>query len=75
MKNHTKLSLFRWIFVAGTVLAVVLMACELYLCAVGAFVIGAVLDFVLRRCPKCGKHFSIQQKVHECCPYCGQQID
>lgn len=75
MKNSTKLSLLRWIFVAGAVLAVILAACGFYIGAVSALVIGAVLDFVLRRCPKCGKHFSVQEKVHERCPFCGQEID
>lgn len=75
MKNRTKLSFFRWIFVAGAVLAAILAAGGFYIGAVSALVVGAVLDFVLRRCPKCGKHFSIQEKVHECCPFCGQEID
>ena len=37
---------------------------------------GAYLfDFALRRCPHCGKHFSIVETPKEYCPFCGKKLN
>ena len=71
MKYRTKLVLYKGAFIVLVVAAGGLMAYERLLGLGGAY----LFDFALRRCPHCGKHFSIVETPKEYCPFCGKKLN
>ena len=51
------------------------MAFEFRIAAVVVLLIDYIFDFITRRCPFCGKHFSIVLTVKDRCPFCGKLFE
>ena len=62
-----------FIFIAIVVCA--LWAFEFRIAAVVVLLIDYIFDFITRRCPFCGKHFSIVLTVKDRCPFCGKLFE
>ena len=52
-----------------------LWAFEFRIAAVVVLLIDYIFDFITRRCPFCGKHFSIVLTVKDRCPFCGKLFE
>lgn len=73
MRYRTKLRLYKWIFLAGVLAAVLLWQVHWAL-AVPVLVVDFVFDGVARRCPFCGRHYDIREGPGRTCPYCGKKL-
>ena len=69
MKYRTKLVLYKGAFI------VLVVAYELYIPGLLGLGGAYLFDFALRRCPHCGKHFSIVETPKEYCPFCGKKLN
>jgi len=71
MKFQTKLILYKAVFIFIAIAACALWVVEFHIAAIVVLLIDYIFDFTTRRCPFCGKHFSIALTVKKYCPFCG----
>ena len=69
MKFQTKLTLCKAVFIFIAIVVCALWAFEFRIAAVVVLLIDYIFDFITRRCPFCGKHFSIVLTVKDRCPF------
>ena len=74
MKIPFQMALFKAVFVVGVLVVCALWAFEHFISGAVLLSLLFVFDFVFRRCPFCGKHFSIQWSKLERCPFCGKSL-
>lgn len=75
MKFQTKLTLCKAVFIFIAIVVCALWAFEFRIAAVVVLLIDYIFDFITRRCPFCGKHFSIVLTVKDRCPFCGKLFE
>ena len=75
MKFQTKLTLCKAVFIFIAIVVCALWAFEFRIAAVVVLLIDYIFDFITRRCPFCGKHFSIVLTVKDRCPLCGKLFE
>ena len=74
-KFQTKLTLCKAVFIFIAIVVCALWAFEFRIAAVVVLLIDYIFDFITRRCPFCGKHFSIVLTVKDRCPFCGKLFE
>lgn len=75
MKFQTKLTLCKAVFIFIAIVVCALWAFEFRIAAVVVLLTDYIFDFITRRCPFCGKHFSIVLTVKDRCPFCGKLFE
>jgi hypothetical protein len=75
MNTQTKLALYRMGLIAGYLVGCILCVMSYYILGIVCLIAVGLLDFMLRRCPYCGKHFSIIDRKIHCCKFCGKNLD
>lgn len=73
MRHRTRLRLYKGIFLAGALAAVLLWQVHWAL-AVPVLAADFVFDLAARRCPYCGRHYDIRESPGKTCPYCGKEL-
>lgn len=74
MDYKSKMFACKAAFITLTVVACLLLANGLWPVAAVLAAVAFVMDFSVRRCPFCGKHFSITENKLDYCPHCGKKL-
>ncbi|SFR83441.1 hypothetical protein [Anaeromicropila populeti] len=76
MKVTTKLILYKLVFALIVFCGTIFLYWSKWI-GLGTIGIAFIYDFIVRRCPHCGEHISIDEHVNERshCSHCGKQYN